>query len=73
MNFDLETLIEIKKSAGVATSVGTLIFSSYVGLCPASTVYPPKIWEYQEIFEIFATPKTILILYIYLKKRPRNT
>ena len=24
-------------------SVGTLIFSSYVGLCPASTVYPPKI------------------------------
>ena len=27
----------------------------------------------KKIFEIFATPKNIPILYIYLKKRPRNT
>ena len=31
-----------------SSSVGTLIFSSYVGLGPASTVYQKKYWEYQE-------------------------
>ena len=34
---------------------------------------PPKnIGNIRKIFEIFATPKAILILYIYLKKRPRK-
>ena len=36
----------------------TLIFSSYVGLGPASTVYQKKnIGNIKKIFEIFATPK----------------
>ena len=40
---------------------GTLIFSSYVGSGPASTVHPKK------IFEILATPKISPILYLDLK------
>ena len=52
---------------------GTLIFSSYVGSSPTSTVHPKK---YQiskatkKIFEILATPKKSPILYLGLKKRP---
>ena len=38
-------------------SVGTLIFSSYVGLGPASTVYQKNIGNIRKIFEIFATRK----------------
>ena len=41
----------------ISTSVGTLIFSSYVGLGPASTVYQKK------IFDIFATPKRMYQIY----------
>ena len=52
---------------------GTLIFSAYVGLDPASTVHPQKYQEFQapqKILEILATPKSIPILYLDLKKRP---
>ena len=42
---------------------GTLIFSTYVGSGPASTVHPPKnirnFKHPQKIFEILATPKNI--------------
>ena len=55
---------------------GTLIFSSYVGSDPASTVHPQKISGIsstpKKIFEILATPKNIQILYLDLKKRPKN-
>ena len=46
---------------------GTLIFSSYLGLGPASTVHPKKYQEFQvpqKIFEILATPKISPILYL---------
>ena len=52
---------------------GTLFFFAYVGSDPASTVHPQKYQKFQapqKKFEIFATPKNIPILYIYLKKRP---
>ena len=52
---------------------GTLMFSSYVGLDPASTAYPQKYLEYQaytKIFEILATPKNIHILYNETQERP---
>ena len=52
---------------------GTLTFSSYIGLDPASSVYKKNISEIsgitQKIFEILATPKNIPILYIDLKKK----
>ena len=41
---------------------GTLIFSSYVGSGPESTIHPQKYQEFQApqlIFEILATPKII--------------
>ena len=45
---------------------GTLNFSCYVGLDPASTVYPKKLSGItgipKKIFEILATPKNIPIL-----------
>ena len=51
---------------------GTLIFSSYVGSDPASTVHPKKNQEFQapqKNIKILATPKNIPILYIDLKKK----
>ena len=53
---------------------GTLIFSTYVGSDPASTVHPQKISGISstpKIFEILATPKNIRILYLDLKKDPK--
>ena len=52
---------------------GTLIFSTYVGSDPASTVHPKIYQEFQappKIFEILATQKNIPILYLDLKKDP---
>ena len=51
----------------------SIYFFAYIGSDPASTVHPKKNQKFQaprKIFEIFATPKNIPILYIYLKKRP---
>ena len=53
---------------------GTLVFSSYVGSGPASTVHPKKISGISstpKIFEILATPKNIQILYPDLKEGPK--
>ena len=50
----------------------TLIFSSYVGSDPASTVHPKKYQEFQapqKNIKILATPRNIPILYIDLKKK----
>ena len=63
---------------GVTVQGGTLIFSSYVGLDQASTVYIPKKYqEYQAPHKniwYFCNPKKYHIMYIYLnKKRPYNT
>ena len=46
-------------------SVGTLIFSSYVGLGPASTVYQKTIGNIRKIFEIFCNPKNGRSLRMY--------
>ena len=49
----------------VGSQGGTLIFSSYVGSGPASTVHPPPQKKYQEfqapqkIFEILPTPNSV--------------
>ena len=55
--------------------LGTLIFSTYVGSDPASTVHPKKISgissTQKQIFEILATQKNIPILYLDLKKDPK--
>ena len=48
---------------------GYSIFSAYVGSDPASTVHPKNIRNLkhpQKIFEIFATPKNIPILNIFI-------
>ena len=54
---------------------GTLVFSAYVGLDPASTVHPQKnirnFRHPKKILEILATPKNIPILYLDLKKDPK--
>ena len=60
---------------GLKSQGGTLIFSSYVGSGPASTVHLykiPGISSTQFRFEILATPTNIAILYLDLKKRPQN-
>ena len=52
---------------------GTLIFSSYVGSDPASTVHPKKtsgISSTPKKYWNFSNPKKYPILYIDLKKRP---
>ena len=51
---------------------GVLIFFSYVGSGPASTVHPKKISgipSTPKLFEILATQKISPILYLGLKKR----
>ena len=51
----------------IFTQGGTLIFTAYVGSDPGSTVHPKNIRNLKhpkKIFEIFATQKNILILYI---------
>ena len=58
---------------GGGGGVGTLTFSSYVGLGPASTVCRQKkigIIKHPKIYLKFLPRKIIFILYIYLKKRP---
>ena len=51
---------------------GTPIFSPYVGLGPASTVYPQKYQEYQAPKKyFFATQNNIPILYNPLRKDPK--
>ena len=48
---------------------GTLIFSTYVGLGPASNVHSKNIRNFMhKIFEILATQKISPILYIDIKK-----
>ena len=50
---------------------GTLIFSTYVGSDPASTVHPKKYQEFQapqKIFEILATQKISQFCTLTLKK-----
>ena len=52
---------------------GTLIFSSYVGSGPASTLHPKKYQEFQAskfFFEILAIPKIASILFLDIKKTP---
>ena len=54
---------------------GTLIFSSYVGSGPASTVHQKNIRNFKcpkQIFEILATQKNTPIMYVDLKKRALN-
>ena len=71
---DSQTLQDIRSGGLENPGRGTLIFSAYVGSDPASTPFTPKKYQKfqapKKIFEIFATPKNIPILYIYLKKRP---
>ena len=53
---------------------GTLIFSSYVGSGPASTVHQKKYQEFQappKKFEILATKKIFPILYLDFIKDPK--
>ena len=52
----------------------TLIFSSYVGSGPASSVHPKKYQEFQapkKKFEILATKKIFPILYLDFIKDPK--
>ena len=65
----------IQKNPEIRISVrgDVLIFSSYVGSDPTSTVHPKKYQEFQahqKIFEIIATPKKSPVLYIDFKERP---
>ena len=53
---------------------GTLIFSSYVGSDPASTVHPKKHEEFQapqKNIKILATPKNTQFCTLTLKKDPK--
>ena len=62
-------------TVGAQGGGGTLIFSTYVGSDPASTVHPKKYQEFQapkKKFEILATPKNIPILYLDLKIKTLN-
>ena len=65
--------VSSEKKLSILTPGGTLIFSTYAGSEPASTVHPKTNQEFQapqKIFEILATQKNIPILYLDLKKRP---
>ena len=72
--FNISSCVDPKGGGGQPRGGGTLFFSAYVGLDPASTVHPKKISgissTQKKIFEILATPKNIPILYLDLKKRP---
>ena len=86
LSISREPLASCDFSGGPGPRGNTLIFSSYVGLGTASTVYPPplqkqttkqkkkKHQEYQalqKIFEIFATPNISKFCIFTLRKDPK--